>query len=172
MIFAKKRKLKMFHLNDISANFCCFIIGDLSPLLPEPVTNVLKFFQQVFDFSLLIFCQIRTHLHVFIISVCKLLKSGRFPSPVVFISASVKSSTTTAAPTELRSQPLQSVSTLEMDLSTASEVYCCLSAAVTKLYLLAQTYEALHACQNTVCIYPTLASNSPELTDKFLEDDF
>src|SRR6218665_411830 len=73
---------------------------------------------------------------------------------------------------ELRSQPLQSVSTLEMDLSTASEVYCCLSAAVTKLYLLAQTYEALHACQNTVCIYLTLASNSPELTDKFLEDDF
>jgi len=29
------------HLNGISANFCCFIIGDLSPLLPEPVTNVL-----------------------------------------------------------------------------------------------------------------------------------
>src|SRR6218665_1252805 len=38
MIYAKKRKLKIFHLNGISANFCCFIIGDLSPLLPEPVT--------------------------------------------------------------------------------------------------------------------------------------
>ena len=38
MIYAKKRKLKIFHLNAISANFCCFIIGDLSPLLPEPVT--------------------------------------------------------------------------------------------------------------------------------------
>src|SRR6218665_2302686 len=38
MIYAKKRKLKIFHLNGISANFCCFIIGDLSPLLPEPVS--------------------------------------------------------------------------------------------------------------------------------------
>src|SRR6218665_2870455 len=38
MMYAKKRKLKIFHLNGISANFCCFIIGDLSPLLPEPVT--------------------------------------------------------------------------------------------------------------------------------------
>jgi len=38
MIYAKKRKLKIFHLNGISTNFCCFIIGDLSPLLPEPVT--------------------------------------------------------------------------------------------------------------------------------------
>src|SRR6218665_91703 len=38
IIYAKKRKLKVFHLNGISANFCCFIIGDLSPLLPEPVT--------------------------------------------------------------------------------------------------------------------------------------
>ena len=37
MIYAKKRKLKIFHLNGFSANFCCFIIGDLSPLLPEPV---------------------------------------------------------------------------------------------------------------------------------------
>jgi len=43
MIDAKKRKLKIFHLNGISANFCCFIIGDLSPLLPEPVTNVLSY---------------------------------------------------------------------------------------------------------------------------------
>jgi len=40
MIYAKKRKLKIFHLHSISANFCCFIIGDLSPLLPEPVTYV------------------------------------------------------------------------------------------------------------------------------------
>src|SRR6218665_3358252 len=38
MMYAKKRKLKTFHLNGISANFCCFIIGDLSLLLPEPVT--------------------------------------------------------------------------------------------------------------------------------------
>jgi len=44
MIFAKKRKLKIFHLNGISANFCCFIIGDLSPLLPEPVTIHIKLF--------------------------------------------------------------------------------------------------------------------------------
>ena len=35
MIYAKKRKLKIFHLNGISANFCYFIIGDLSLLLPE-----------------------------------------------------------------------------------------------------------------------------------------
>src|SRR6218665_2504949 len=42
MIYAKKRKLKSFHLNCISANFCCFIIGDLSPLLPEPVTYIAK----------------------------------------------------------------------------------------------------------------------------------
>src|SRR6218665_516372 len=40
MIYAKKGKLKFFHLNGISANFCCSIIGDLSPLLPEPVTYV------------------------------------------------------------------------------------------------------------------------------------
>src|SRR6218665_1126681 len=38
MIYAKKRKLKILHLSGISANFCCFNIGDLSPLLPEPVT--------------------------------------------------------------------------------------------------------------------------------------
>src|SRR6218665_2410991 len=37
--YVKKRTLKILHLNGISANFCCFIIGDLSPLLPEPVTN-------------------------------------------------------------------------------------------------------------------------------------
>jgi len=38
MIYAKKRKLKIVHLNGISANFYCFIIGDLSLPLPEPVT--------------------------------------------------------------------------------------------------------------------------------------
>src|SRR6218665_1822330 len=32
------KQVKIFHLNGISANFCCFIIGDLSPLLPELVT--------------------------------------------------------------------------------------------------------------------------------------
>src|SRR6218665_703142 len=42
MIYAKKRKLKIFHLNGISANFCCFIIGDFRLLLPEPVTNLKK----------------------------------------------------------------------------------------------------------------------------------
>src|SRR6218665_1835418 len=41
MIYAKKRKLKIFHLDGSSANFCCFIIGDLSPLLPEPVTFIM-----------------------------------------------------------------------------------------------------------------------------------
>src|SRR6218665_2906487 len=35
MKYVKKRKLKILHLN---ANFCCFIICDLSLLLPEPVT--------------------------------------------------------------------------------------------------------------------------------------
>ena len=40
MKYVKKRILKILHLNGISANFCCFIIGDLSPLLPEPVTYV------------------------------------------------------------------------------------------------------------------------------------
>src|SRR6218665_2783355 len=39
--YVKKRTLKILHLNGISANFCCFIIGDLSPLLPEPVTYYL-----------------------------------------------------------------------------------------------------------------------------------
>src|SRR6218665_3536423 len=39
MKYVKKRTLKILHLNGISANFCCFIIGDLSPLLLEPVTN-------------------------------------------------------------------------------------------------------------------------------------
>src|SRR6218665_2196149 len=38
MKYVKKRTLKILHLNGISVNFCCFIIGDLSPLLPEPVT--------------------------------------------------------------------------------------------------------------------------------------
>ena len=37
MISAKKRKLEILHLNGILANFCCFITGDLSLLLPEPV---------------------------------------------------------------------------------------------------------------------------------------
>src|SRR6218665_504274 len=40
MIYAKKTKIENFHLNGISANFCCFIICDFRPLLPEPVTYV------------------------------------------------------------------------------------------------------------------------------------
>jgi len=56
MIYAKKRKLKIFHLNGISANFCCFIIGDLSPLLPEPVTyiphNLISFPIQIYVYNL------------------------------------------------------------------------------------------------------------------------
>lgn len=38
-MYTKKQQLKILHLNDISANFCCFIIGDFCLLLPEPVTH-------------------------------------------------------------------------------------------------------------------------------------
>ena len=40
MKYVKKKKLKILHLNDFEANFCCFIVCDLSLLLPEPVTYI------------------------------------------------------------------------------------------------------------------------------------
>jgi len=40
MKYVEKRKLKILHLNDFEANFCCFIVCDLSLLLPEPVTYI------------------------------------------------------------------------------------------------------------------------------------
>jgi len=43
MKYVKKRKLKILHLNAVSANFCCFIICDFRLLLPEPVTNINEF---------------------------------------------------------------------------------------------------------------------------------
>ena len=70
MIYAQKRKLKIFHLNGISANFCCFIIGDLSPLLPEPVKCVSRLsIHQLFQRFITRWCPMHTWL---LISPCLL----------------------------------------------------------------------------------------------------
>jgi len=79
MIYAKKPKLKIFQLNGISANFCCFIIGDLSLLLPEPVTNIYFFmFPKTFKLFSIEFGQLNTAVFLGFFKSCNVFKKVVF----------------------------------------------------------------------------------------------